>query len=1345
MISIIRKSFSILTAALIVFSLFSIVVAIEQSTASASTPESYFESPPGSDWGTLYSDYAPENATAFSAAEVSGSYVVAGTQTGPMGPELDSWAVLVKLDGTGTVIDNANFNVGNDHNAAYDIIGVADGYVVAGTKHQGADPPYDPYIWLVKTNTTLDTQWQQTYGTAYPDRGNSVIEDDTGFVIGGFQGDGGTGDGWLIHTNSTGTKDWDVVGGWLTKEVYSVVQTSDNGYILGTDNGIKKTTAASSPPSESWTAVTGNPYYSVQQTTDGGYIGVGTTNAPDGTTDIILTKLSSSGVEEWGYTYSSDSLVPDIELEPSELPYDYGRHVVQTADGGYAVVGQTETIEHDDTMFYGSGGHDLWLLKVNASGVLQWDLALGGDDDDSGQHIIETSDNDLLVSGSATVGGVKKMWVVKVHGDFTPPTPSFTYTPDSPVFVGQQVRFNAAASTDADGTITTYEWDFGDGNSGTGVTADHTYRSPGTYTATLAVTDNDGTTRSVSDDITVAELGTAWERVIDGSEPNAGLSIVEAHDGGYVIAGYTINGASGGSAPDGWLLKVNDDSTIAWERKFADYENSVPTNIQALESVAQTADGGYIMTGKTHLGTHSDLWLIKTAGDGTPDWYKTFGGSYNDEGHAVAQTSDGGYIITGFTSTAVDSNTHSVWLIKTNGSGVEIWNQTFDDADDDYRGYAVAQTFDGGYVIATDGSGNGTDIDLIKTNDTGVAQWTHTWDGTSPYAGGRWIAETADRGFVVVGTWNGSTMLGKVNVSGAEQWAYTYDDGTNAAYGQHAAQTPNGGYIIAGYSLPVKDDCYLVKTDASGNKEWEKKFGTTAEYEEGSGVLALSDGSYIAMYNRSTTGDTDLCIRRYGNTGVFSTSGAVTVTEWSVTEDPGLDPVTYDPSGAPAGVDLDNARGFEITATGADDTYSFRINFTTPIDSDFTLYKLPSWTVVPYTVIDEYTIEVSLTVTGGVLDPPFMFVPNTAPSQPVNTAPADEAADVSTTPTLSSSAFSDVDASDTHTASQWLITTTSGSYGSPLYDSGTDMSNKTSIVIPASTLETNTTYYFKVRHQDDKDDWSDWSFETSFTTLNTAPDQPVNSAPANAATDVTLTPTLTSSAFADSDAGDTHAASQWQISTTSGDYSSVVYDSAADSTNKTSVAIPASTLTYSTTFYFRVQHQDNRGTWSDWSAETSFTTTSEPNTAPAQPTNVEPEDEATGVLVIPTLESSAFSDSDTGDTHAASQWQITSATGNYSSAVYDSGTDTTNKTAVTIPAATLSDGTTYYFRVRHQDNHSEWSSWSTETSFTTISIGSSCGCSSTAASATDIASGWGLVGFLGISGVYTSRRWKKHK
>jgi hypothetical protein len=97
-------------------------------------------------------------------------------------------------------------------------------------------------------------------------------------------------------------------------------------------------------------------------------------------------------------------------------------------------------------------------------------------------------------------------------------------------------------------------------------------------------------------------------------------------------------------------------------------------------------------------------------------------------------------------------------------------------------------------------------------------------------------------------------------------------------------------------------------------------------------------------------------------------------------------------------------------------------------------------------------------------------------------------------------------------------------------------------------------------------------------------------------------------------------------------------------------------------------------------------------------------DSATDVGIAPTLESSSFSDPNPDDTHGASQWQISTVSGNYTSLTFDSDTDNVNITSINTPAETLHIYTTYYWRVRHQDNYGGWSDWSAETSFRTEDI-----------------------------------------
>ncbi|MHB8883049.1 MAG: LamG-like jellyroll fold domain-containing protein [Thermodesulfovibrionales bacterium] len=221
----------------------------------------------------------------------------------------------------------------------------------------------------------------------------------------------------------------------------------------------------------------------------------------------------------------------------------------------------------------------------------------------------------------------------------------------------------------------------------------------------------------------------------------------------------------------------------------------------------------------------------------------------------------------------------------------------------------------------------------------------------------------------------------------------------------------------------------------------------------------------------------------------------------------------------------------------------------------------------------------------------FSTIGNTLPGKPANLTPTDGATDVPVIyPTLTASVFSDADAGDTHYASIWRVSTGGGAAFDANIVYSSSVAATTSHTM-TSQLATNTTYYWQVSYQDSKGEWSAYSDNTSFIISNTQPARPANITPANGATDVSRLPVLTASAFADSDPGDTQLAGQWLISMGSGAAfdSAIVYNSGtvAPSANHM-VNLP---LSLSTVYYWKVRYQDSKGVWSDYSSETSFTST----------------------------------------------------------------------------------------------------------------------------------------------------------
>jgi len=334
-----------------------------------------------------------------------------------------------------------------------------------------------------------------------------------------------------------------------------------------------------------------------------------------------------------------------------------------------------------------------------------------------------------------------------------------------------------------------------------------------------------------------AHFSTTWSQTYGGEARDSAESVIQTFDGGYAIAGDTL------------LVKTNASGNMEWTQTYDDYAYAL----------VETSDGGYVIGGVTwsKVTGNSDWWLVKTNASGNVEWKKTYGGTSSETAFSLVGTSDGGYAITGYTF-SFGAGESDFWLVKTDASGNVEWNRTYGGAIRDIARSLVV-TSDGGYALAgsTDSFGAGQyDFWLIKTDQYGNMEWNQTYGGAyADYAYS--LVETSDGGYVIAGrtlsfgAGSNDFWLVKTDSSGKMEWSQSYGgEGDDRA--ESLVESFDGGFVLAGVkdgvrdqwdSHPIGGNFLLVKTDNSGNMEWNRTYGGDSVAWAKS-VVQTSDGGY---------------------------------------------------------------------------------------------------------------------------------------------------------------------------------------------------------------------------------------------------------------------------------------------------------------------------------------------------------------------------------------------------------------------------------------------------------------------------------------------------------------------
>ena len=351
-----------------------------------------------------------------------------------------------------------------------------------------------------------------------------------------------------------------------------------------------------------------------------------------------------------------------------------------------------------------------------------------------------------------------------------------------------------------------------------------------------------------------------WDRIFDGVG-----HIQQTSDGGCILAGKHF-------------IKIDSKGNEQWKLTFES---------NWIDSIQQTHDGGYIIAGDKD----SDIRLIKLEklkpipcalftyvpaypGIDQPIKFDA-SASYVPGGNIIKYIWDFGdgntintseeIVMHSYASkencvvnlTVVDNNdtislTYKEIRVQQIPQPQEIWNKTF--AGHGYeKAYSIRQTSDGGYIIAgetlTIGNTN-CGVWLVKTDAYGNMQWNKTFQRTK-YHGGYYVQQTSDGDYLIAASTrsydsiDSDLWLIKTDPTGNKQWDRTFG-GTGNDEVRSMQQTSDGGYILAGetYSDTHGFEIWLIKIDYTGNKQWDRTFGGI-NFGSVNSLEQISDSGYI--------------------------------------------------------------------------------------------------------------------------------------------------------------------------------------------------------------------------------------------------------------------------------------------------------------------------------------------------------------------------------------------------------------------------------------------------------------------------------------------------------------------
>ncbi len=501
--------------------------------------------------------------------------------------DLDRGVLGESVLSTGLTPTDPDDNTNNDNEGVYSGLDVVSGVLTVAI---GAEPTNDGDTDN-NTNLTVDfgffpcrldatVVWDKTFGGDQTEYADEIIEtSDGGYIIAGksnsdisgnkTENTNGGFDIWVIKLDSDRNIVWqNTIGGPGSEQEIALIETSDGGYAFVCDSSSD--------------------------------MGGDKSENKRGSTDYWVVKLDANGNKVWDKTYGGDKF---------DNPYD----IIQTSDGGYAIIGDSNSSLGDDKSEAPRGccgDLDMWVVKLDASGNKTWDKTIGGTDWDYGNSILQTPDGGYILAGmsrSDTSGdksedskGSFDYWIVKINS-------TGTKIWDKTIGGSNgEILFDLLATSDGGYLIS--------GRSQSFLSGDKTEHRSGNNDNWIVKIDASGTI--------------LWDNTIGGNDRDGfetydihPITAKETSDNKYIIGGTSLSPKSG-------------DKT----------ENSI---------------GGY------------DIWMVALENDGTVIWDKTLGGSNASIFRNMNLSSDGNILIASYTSSDMSGyksensyGSNDYWILK---------------------------------------------------------------------------------------------------------------------------------------------------------------------------------------------------------------------------------------------------------------------------------------------------------------------------------------------------------------------------------------------------------------------------------------------------------------------------------------------------------------------------------------------------------------------------------------------------------------------------------------------------------------------------------------------------------